>query len=254
MVAAESGRYSMSEPLTDPLRRPPMSATSPAAVDAYGFTHVFLPDDPSSVFSPLTVLALHGTGGDERDLLPLVARVAPGAAIISPRGRVLEQGRPRFFRRLAEGVFDLADLAVRTRDLAAFVDTAAAAYGRDRARVVAVGFSNGANIAASLLLQRPGAFAGAALLRPMVPYEPETAPVPPAGAAARVLITAGRADPIVPREQPERLASLLRAAGCTVDVRWTAAGHQLARDDLTWTTQLVADVAGVDGTHAEGHT
>lgn len=218
-------------------------ASLDAPVDDHGFVHVYVPPDANAPLAALTVLALHGTGGDERDLLPLAARVAPGAAVISPRGRVLEQGMPRFFRRLAEGVFDLADLAVRTRDLARFIDAATTAYARDRTRVVAVGFSNGANIAASLLLQHPTAFAGAALLRPMVPFEPDALPSPPSGPPARVLVAAGRADPIVPAEQPERLGVLLRAVGCTVDVRWAAVGHQLARDDLAWTAQLVTDIA-----------
>ncbi len=215
---------------------------NPPTVTAHGFAHVFVPPTPGTPLADLTLLMLHGTGGDERDLLPLAVRVAPGAAVLSPRGGVLEHGMPRFFRRLAEGVFDLEDLAERTGQLGAFVDAAVAAYGRDRGRVVAVGFSNGANIAASLLLRRPDALAAAALLRPMVPYEPDRVP-PAASPGARVVIAAGRADPLVPADQPGRLATLLRAVGCAAEVRWTPAGHQLARDDVAWTTALVGDVA-----------
>ena len=237
---------------------------TPSTVSAHGFAHVFLPATPISPLADLTVLMLHGTGGDERDLLPLAARVAPGAAVLSVRGGVLEHGMPRFFRRLAEGVFDLEDLAQRTAQLGAFVDAAMTDYGRDRGRVVAIGFSNGANIAASMLLRQPDAFAAAALLRAMVPFEPENVAAnvgqnvaadvashvaPAAGrAAARVLIAAGRADPIVPPTHPERLAALLRAAGCSVEVRRAAAAHQLVGDDVAWTTGLVATVA--DGTAA----
>src|SRR5687767_2993928 len=119
---------------------------------------------------------LHGTGGDEHDPLPLAGTLLPGAAILSPRGRVLERGMPRFFRRLAEGVFDLDDLRVRTRELAAFVTAAADRYGFDPTRVVAVGFSNGANIAASLLLLEPQTLAEAVLFRAMVPLVPDPLP------------------------------------------------------------------------------
>lgn len=235
-----------------------MTALTPRAATAHGFAHLFVPAEPASALAGVTVLALHGTGGDERDLVPLVQQVAPGAAVLSPRGPVLERGMPRFFRRLAEGVFDLEDLARRTAQLGDFVDAAAREYGVDRSRVVAVGFSNGANIAASLLLRRPGALAGAALLRAMVPFEPGdvlpspgewsgTASGPPSGPRPPVTIGAGRMDPIVPPGHPERLATLLAAAGCDAQVEWVQAGHQLTPQDVELTRETIARAAGRAG-------
>jgi predicted esterase len=196
------------------------------------FTHRFIPAGAGG--PACTLLLLHGTGGNEDDLLPLGRMLLPGAALLSPRGRVLERGMPRFFRRLAEGVFDLEDLRARAAELAGFVRTAAATYAFDPARVVAVGFSNGANIAASLLLLHPGVLAGAVLFRPMVPLVPER---PPDLAGVPVFIAAGRGDPIVPPEEPERLAALLRAAGAVIALHWEAAGHGLAGGEV--------DAAGV---------
>jgi predicted esterase len=220
--------------VTDPSLPPPSTA--------HGLTHLYLPGEPAAPLGTLTVLALHGTGGDEHDLVPLARRVAPGAAVLSPRGPVLEQGMPRFFRRLAEGVFDLEDLTRRTAQLGDFVDGAARAYGFDRARVVAVGFSNGANIAASLLLRRPDALAGAALLRAMVPFAPDATAAPPPTRPV-VTVAAGRLDPLVPPAQAERLAALLRAAGCDAEVSWVPAGHQLTAADVELAATLVARVA-----------
>lgn len=174
-------------------------------------------------------LALHGTGGDEHDLVPLARDIAPEAAVLSPRGAVLENGMPRFFRRLAEGVFDLDDLRRRTDDLARFVRDAADTYGFAERPVYAVGFSNGANVAASLLLRHPGLLRAAVLYRAMVPFEPETA-VSLAG--TRVLLSEGRSDPIVPAANAERLAAILRDAGAEVTLRWQSASHQLVRQDL----------------------
>jgi len=139
-----------------------------------GFIHRFIPAKEAD--SPLALLLLHGTGGDETDLLGLGQELAPGAALLSPRGKVLENGLPRYFRRLAEGVFDLADLRVRTNELADFVETAAQRYRLPSDRIFAVGFSNGANIAASVLLLRPQVLAGAVLFRPMVPLVPDPMP------------------------------------------------------------------------------
>lgn len=175
------------------------------------------------------ILALHGTGGDEHDLVPLARDLAPGAGILSPRGAVLENGMPRFFRRIAEGVFDLEDLRRRTDDLARFVRDAASAYGFAGRPVHAVGFSNGANVAASLLLRHPGLLQGAVLYRAMVPFEPGT---PPSLAGTRVLLSEGRSDPIVPTENAERLAAILREAGAEVALEWQVASHQLVRRDL----------------------
>lgn len=196
--------------------------------DELAMTHEYLPAVAGGVDT--TLLLLHGTGGDERDLLGLGRALLPGAALLSPRGTVRENGMPRFFRRLAAGVFDHADLVARTHELADFVAGAAARYGFDPRRVVAVGFSNGANIAASLLLARPETLAGAALLRPMVPFVPEA---PPDLAGVPVLIAAGRRDPIVPPAQPEELASLLRETGADVALHWAEGGHDLTQGDLT---------------------
>lgn len=191
-----------------------------------GFTHVFEP--PTDPDAPV-VLVLHGTGGHERALLPLAAAVAPGAAVLSPRGRVLEGTKPRFFRRLAEGVFDLDDLDRRTRELATFVARAADRYGFDPRRVVAAGFSNGANIAASLLLVDPRALAGAVLFRAQVPFVPDPLPSLP---HTPVLLSNGRIDPLVPPEETERLASLLRRAGANLTLAWQPGGHAVTEPDV----------------------
>lgn len=176
------------------------------------------------------ILLLHGTGGDENDLLPLGRTVAPGAAILSPRGKVLEGGMPRFFRRLAEGVFDEADVRCRAGELADFVEEAREAYGLDAP--IALGFSNGANIAAAVLQLRPEVLAGAVLLRAMVPLK-DSPSVDLTGKP--VLILSGAMDPIVPAENPARLAALLEGAGAAVDHRTLPAGHGLSQADVTIT-------------------
>ena len=196
---------------------------SPAGLRA---EHRFVPGFPAE---SRTLLLLHGTGGNEDDLIPLGRALLPGAALLSPRGQVLEQGMPRFFRRLAEGVFDEPDLRARTAELAEFVEWAATSYGFDARRVTAVGFSNGANVAASLLLLRPRVLAGAVLFRAMVPLVPEERPDLE---GVRVLIGSGRADPLVPVAQVERLAAMFREGGAEVTVHWEGAGHQLTTGDL----------------------
>lgn len=183
------------------------------------FPHVYVPGT-----SGRTLLALHGTGGNERDLLPLARALDSNAGILSPRGRVLENGMPRYFRRLAEGVFDEQDLVLRAGELADFVAAAAEAYHFDAGRVVAAGYSNGANIAGALLLLHPRVLAGAALLRPMTPIFPDT---PPDLAGRPVLVSSGRHDPIVPSSDVERLVSLLRQSGADVTVRVEDAAHGL---------------------------
>jgi phospholipase/carboxylesterase len=193
---------------------------------ALSFVHEFV---RSTAKDAPTLLLLHGTGGNEQDLLPIGRALEPSAALLSPRGRVLEAGAPRFFRRLAEGVFDLQDLAVRTDELADFVTAAAHHYGFDDARVMAVGYSNGANIAASVLLRHPRVLAGAMVFRPMVPFEPTTTPDLH---HTRVFIGSGRRDPIVPPDQPERLRHILTHAGATVEMHWHPGGHELGEDDL----------------------
>jgi phospholipase/carboxylesterase len=194
-----------------------------ATVDL-GFRHRFLPgSDPAA--PPL--LLLHGTGGNEDDLLPLGEALSPGSARLSPRGQVLENGMPRFFRRLAEGVFDVEDLRSRTGQLADFIEAARREY--NIGAPIAVGFSNGANIAAAVLLLRPGVLGGALLLRPMIPLIPE--PLTALGGTP-VQIVAGREDPIVPPPQTEALAELLRRSGADVSIDWLPGGHALTRADL----------------------
>lgn len=176
-----------------------------------------------------TLLLLHSTGGNEDELMPLGRAISPRSNLLAPRGQVLENGMPRFFRRLAEGVFDHADLVARSHQLADFVAEAAGRYEFDPGRVFAVGFSNGANIAAAVMLLRPETLAGAILFRPMVPFEPEVTPPLP---GRQVLVRAGRADALVPAAQSERLAALLRAAGAGVTLQWSPGGHGLERGDL----------------------
>ena len=188
---------------------------------------------PASPDAP-TILALHGTGGDENDLIPLARMVSPDAAVLSPRGNVLENGMPRFFKRLAEGVFDLEDLKARTADLARFVAASAAKYKFDPARVVALGYSNGANIAASLLLSNPGVLKGGILLRPMVPFEPDRLP---ALQGTSVLLSAGRQDPMIPQASTTRLAALLKEAGADVTLSWYDAGHGLVPREMEQATR-----------------
>jgi predicted esterase/catechol 2,3-dioxygenase-like lactoylglutathione lyase family enzyme len=196
--------------------------------DTLDFIHRYIPPaNRSGAAASTTLLLLHGTGGDEEDLIPLGRTLLPGAGLLSPRGKVREGGAPRFFRRIAEGVFDLEDLALRTEELGRFVQGAARTYRLDAGRMVAVGFSNGANIAASLMLRHPGALRAGVLLSPMVPFEPD---VMPDLAGTDVFIGAGRSDPIAPAEQAQRLADLLRNAGADVTLHWHPGGHQVTRD------------------------
>jgi phospholipase/carboxylesterase len=188
-----------------------------------GFIHRFVPGDEAR--SPL--LLLHGTGGDENDLIPLAERVAPGATLISPRGKSNEHGMARFFRRSADGVWDLDDFKAATADLAEFVQKARAAYGVRKP--VALGYSNGANIAWSLLLKEPAALAGAVLLRAMLPFDPR--PLPPL-ADIPVLLIAGRHDELIPVERAGLLAALLGEAGAKVTYEVLPAGHGLTNEDL----------------------
>jgi predicted esterase len=188
------------------------------------FIHEFVPGK-----SDRTLLLLHGTGGNERDLIPLGRDIDPTASLLSPRGKVLENGMPRFFRRLAEGVFDLEDLKNRTNELADFVAAAAQHYGFAADKVVAVGYSNGANIAASMLLLRPEILSAAILFRAMVPLVPERQPNL---SSARVWIGAGSNDPIIPTSETKRLAELLRSAGADVTMRHFSAGHELTPADV----------------------
>lgn len=193
------------------------------------FIHRF---EPASEEGRPTLLLLHGTGGSEDDLVPLAQQLVPAAAILSPRGKVLEGGvAARFFRRHAEGVLDVDDLKVRTDELAGFIRKAADEYGFDPSGLIALGFSNGANVATTLLFRHPDLLAGAALLRPMLPYRPE--PLPDL-VDKRILVDAGTADPMVPADQPPALADLLAEAGADVAFQLSpGAGHGLSEDDLS---------------------
>ncbi|HEX9488306.1 MAG TPA: VOC family protein [Gemmatimonadales bacterium] len=221
------------------------STTGPEDVsgDALGFIHRYIPPAAAAeLASSTTLLLLHGTGGDEEDLIPLGRALFPGAGLLSPRGNVLERGAPRFFRRLAEGVFDQEDLAQRSEELARFIEAAARTYELDRRSMVAVGFSNGANIAASLLLRRPGLLRAAVLLSPMVPFEPDTLPDL---TGTSVFIGAGRADSVAPPAQAEHLAELLRRAGAAVHIHWEPGGHTLTDGEVEaarqWLWQSVVE-------------
>ncbi|MGE7759987.1 alpha/beta hydrolase [Peribacillus sp. NPDC097895] len=188
--------------------------------------HIF--QKGSNPEAPLLLL-LHGTGGTETDLLPLAEMVSPGSSVLSVRGNVLENGMPRYFRRLSEGVFDEEDLIFRTKELYEFLGLASGKYDFDRDKVVALGYSNGANIAASLMFHFEGALQGAILHHPMVPRRglalPSLSDIP-------VFIAAGKNDPICPAEETEELNQLLLQAGATVDVRWENYGHQLTRSEV----------------------
>jgi phospholipase/carboxylesterase len=199
-----------------------------------GFDHRYLPGENES--GP-TLLLLHGTGGNEDDLIPLGQELVPGAAILSPRGRVSEFGAPRFFRRLAEGVFDHEDLLFRTHELAGFVEAAAEEYGFDPSKVVAVGYSNGANVAASIILVHPGLLRAAVLFRAMVPFEPE---VTPDLSGMPVFMAAGRMDRMIPQDNTQRLADILTEAGADVDLRWRNVGHPLTYEEVGEAKQWLA--------------
>lgn len=194
-----------------------------------GFVHRFVPGDPQK-----TVLVLHGTGGNETDLLGLAQQVAPQASLLSPRGKILENGAPRFFKRLAMNVFDEEDLRFRAAELSSFVNQAALRYGFDPLGVYALGYSNGANIAAAVLLLHPQTLAGAALWRPIMPLPVE--PLPNL-AAKPVLIAAGLNDPYSPLPRVQALHQALQQAGATVQLFQAAPGHGLAQADLEATAR-----------------
>lgn len=212
-------------PLYLPQSNTSIGATSYPEVEL-GFEHHFI---PSTAENQPTLLLLHGTGGDETDLLSLGQELAPGAAMLSPRGKVLENGMPRFFRRIDQGVFDLEDLKFRTDELADFVTAAAAAYGFDLNKAIAVGYSNGANIAASMLLLRPEVLSAAILFRPMEPSSPQ--PLPDLSGIP-IFIAAGRSDSIIRPEDTQRLVKLLQDAGADVTLHWQDGGHALGDEDV----------------------
>ena len=176
-----------------------------------------------------TLLLLHGTGGTERDLLPLAAEIDPSANVLSVRGNILENGMSRFFRRLAEGIFDEEDLIFRTKELNEFLDEAAEQYEFNRTNILALGYSNGANIAASLLFHYSNALSGAILHHPMVPVRgitlPDLTDTP-------IFISAGTNDPICPSKESEELYDLLEKAHAKVDIHWESNQHQLTYSEV----------------------
>lgn len=176
-----------------------------------------------------TLLLLHGTGGTEQDLLPLAELIDPEASVLSVRGNVLENGMPRFFRRLAEGVFDEEDLIFRTKELHTFLDEAAEEHGFDRSNIVAVGYSNGANIAASLLFHYADSLKGASLHHPMVPRRGIDLPDL---AGVSVFIAAGKNDPLCTAQESSDLQALLTDAGASTEVHWEMNGHSLTRTEV----------------------
>jgi predicted esterase len=203
-----------------------------------GYIHRFIPATTPGL---PTLLLLHGTGGDENDLLDLGAMLLPGAAMLSPRGNVREGNMPRFFRRLAEGVFDQEDLRRRTNDLANFITAAAQRYGFASNNMLAVGFSNGANIAASLLLRQPNVLTGAVLFSAMVPFVPDSLP---ALAGKPIFVGEGRHDPIIPAANAEQLVEILTNAGAAVSQHWHDGGHTITREELAaaqrWLAQRIS--------------
>ena len=204
------------------------------------FIHRFVPAAAvagSKDRRPDTLLLLHGTGGNEEDLLPLGPALLPGAALLSPRGKVLENGMPRFFRRLSEGVFDVPELKARTHELASFIASATARYGIDSGKIVAVGYSNGANIASSLLLLYPRLLRAAVLFRGMVPFIPDTIPNLK---GTSILIASGERDPIVPRQQVEDLKRIFESGQASVALHWHRGGHPLGQDDVAAATEWLS--------------
>ena len=193
--------------------------------DDLGFIHRFVPGEESAD----TLLVLHGTGGNENDLVGIGQAIAPGAAIISPRGNVLENGAPRFFKRIAEGVFDPREVRSRADELARFIRAAAITYRLNASRIFALGYSNGANVASTVMLIEPGVIQGAVLLRPMVVYEP---PEKVDLTGSSVFISAGRMDAIVPSDSVERLADMFRSANADVTLRWQISGHNLLPSEI----------------------
>ncbi|MCG7408862.1 alpha/beta hydrolase [Paenibacillus sp. ACRRX] len=200
--------------------------------------HIFI---KGTDISAPTLVLFHGTGGTERDLLPLATIISPQSSVLSLRGNVLENGMPRFFKRLAEGVFDEEDLILRTQEVHAFLDEAALQYGFDRNHLIAIGYSNGANIAGSLLFHYADSLTGAILHHPMVPRRgvelPDMTGMP-------IFIGAGSNDPLCPPHETEELQVLLEGAGATVKVHWERFGHQLTAQEVdaaaAWFKEYVA--------------
>lgn len=197
--------------------------------NGHDFIHRFISASSKAKQPNLTLLLLHGTGGTEDDLIPLGKELASDASILSVRGKVLENGMPRFFRRLEEGVFDIEDLKMRTDELAEFILKSSSMYEFDPKKMVAVGYSNGANIGSSLLLKRPEVLAGAILFRAMVPFVPDALPDL---STKSIILLEGLRDPIVSRREAESLMKLFTDARCDVTLKWQDSGHNLTQEDI----------------------
>jgi phospholipase/carboxylesterase len=195
----------------------------------FEFIHRFIPASSKTKQTNLTLLLLHGTGGTEDDLIPLGKDLASYASLLTVRGKVLENGMPRFFRRLEEGVFDLEDLKIRTDELAEFILKSSSVYEFDLKKIIAVGYSNGANIAASLLLRRQEVLAGAILFRAMVPFIPD---VLPDLSKKSIILLEGMYDPIVSKQGAESLLKIFTKARSNVTMKWQDSGHNLTQKDI----------------------
>lgn len=205
--------------------------------EAQSFIHRFVPAQNSK----RTLLILHGTGGNENDLLPIGRMLDPESALLSPRGKVLENGAPRFFRRIREGVFDEEDVILRANELADFVTGAVKENSLDASQIIAVGYSNGANIASAMMLLRPEILRGAVLLRGQIPLIPEKL-LDLTGKSA--FLSSGNFDPIVDANGANELAQLLTKAGAAVTHVWQQSGHELSRNDIDAAREWLKSLAG----------
>ena len=219
----------------EPLRKRIEAQLPP--LESPDFRHVYLPPEPGSNDGEI-IVALHGTGGNEHDLIPIVRQINPSAAVISPRGNVLENGMPRFFKRIAEGLFDENDVRRNARHLSDFLVDASLRYGHTDKNRIALGYSNGANIAAATMFLKPDVFSAAILFRPMMPLKMDRLPDL---TCKSIFIATGRDDRVIPAEETRRLIHTLRKAGATVTVVDMAAGHELTTADVeaahTWLSQ-----------------
>ncbi|MGJ8622793.1 MAG: alpha/beta hydrolase [Yoonia sp.] len=179
-------------------------------------------------------LTFHGTGGDESQFHDFASQLLPQAHVISPRGDVSEHGANRYFRRTGEGVYDMDDLATRTKAMASFINAEKAEAGADTA--IGLGYSNGANILAAVAFEQPDLVDDLILMHPLIPWTP--APQPGLK-GRRILITAGERDPICPAPLTKALADYLTAQGADVTVHWHSGGHEIAQSEVTAITDFI---------------